>query len=413
MNTLLKNVLHDSRQCDILIEGNKFKTIAAANTIAAADAKVVDCTGLAVLPPFYNAHTHAAMTLLRGYADDMPLFKWLSEYIWPAEGKLTAEDIYVGARLAILEMIRSGTVFFADMYWHREQTAHAANEMGIRANIGATIAENLDTPAHIDEHFKALKERLLVTNLVQVSVMPHAIYTCGDAMYKRCAEFAKSEGLILHTHLAETEGEVKDCLARSGKTPVKLLADLGVLGPNFVAAHCVHLTDEDVALLAESGSSIVHNPCSNLKLASGIFPMEKLLKAGAHVALGTDGASSNNNLDMHEEVKYAALLAKRENPENLPAGEALKIATRNGALAYGIDAGEIAEGRLADCLLVDMNNERLIPNYHLVSNWVYSADSRSIKHVMCNGKFIMENGYVPGQEDILEQAKFTAKKFMN
>lgn len=413
MNILLKNVLHNSKQCDILVEGNKFKTIAAANTIASVDAKVVDCSGLAILPPFYNAHCHAAMTLLRGFADDMPLFKWLSEYIWPTEAKLDDELIYAGSRLAILEMIKSGTVFFSDMYWRREQTIRAANEMGIRATIGVTFAENLDSPEHIEENFEFLKNhKKYESDLVKVAAMPHAIYTCGGKLYERAAAVAREENLILHTHLSETLQEVNDCVKANGKSPVAYLADLGVLGKNFVAAHCVHIDENDMRLLAESGSTAVHNPISNLKLASGVFPMASAIKSGMKIAIGTDGASSNNNLDMHEEMKIAAVLAKVNDPEVLPAEMALQMATRNAALAYGLDAGEIAEGRLADCLLIDMNNERLVPNYHLISNWVYSADSRCIRHVMCNGKFVMENGVVPHEQEIVEDAGRVVKKLL-
>ncbi len=413
MNTLLKNILHNSKQCDILVEGNKFKTIAAANTIASVDAKVVDCSGLAILPPFYNAHCHAAMTLLRGFADDMPLFKWLSEYIWPTEAKLDDELIYAGSRLAILEMIKSGTVFFSDMYWRRTNTIRAAKEMGVRATVGVTIAENLDSLTHVEENFEFLKNhKEYESDLVKIAAMPHAIYTCGAKLYERCAQVAQDEGLVLHTHLAETAQEVSDCYAKYGKSPVALMADVGALGKNFVAAHCVHIDENDMRLLAESGSTAVHNPMSNLKLASGIFPMAGAIKSGMKIALGTDGASSNNNLDMHEEMKIAAVLAKVNDPEVLPAEMALQMATRNAALAYGFDAGEIAEGRLADCLLIDMNNERLVPNYHLISNWVYSADSRCIRHVMCNGKFVMENGRVEGEEDILAHANSVVKRLV-
>lgn len=415
-NSLLLNVLHERELVDIAISSGRFQKIVKAGSLNVEEFdssfKVVDATGLSILPPFYNAHTHAAMTLLRGFADDMPLFRWLSEYIWPLEKKLTAEDVYAGSRLAMLEMIRSGTVFFADMYWHREETIRAAEEMGVRAAIGVTFAENLPH-APFEEYFAFLKNRTFESDLIQLSVMPHSIYTVGDALFEKCASFAREEGFILHTHLSETAEEVKTCLERTGKMPVEHLYDLGVLGENFVAAHGVHVSEKEMELLAASNSTVVHNPASNLKLSSGLFKMQEMLSRNVRIALGTDGASSNNNLDMHEAMKFAALLAKRENPEILPAEEAFKMASRNGALAYGLDAGVIQEGALADALLVDLNNERLVPNYNLISNWVYAADSRSIVSVICNGNFIMENRKIDGEEEIIESAKETAKRLLN
>lgn len=416
MNSLLlRNVSLKNKQVDIWISGNTFSKIVPAGGFEKLNlpenTKVVLGAGLAIIPPFYNAHTHAAMTLLRGYADDMPLFRWLSEYIWPLEKKLTAIDVYAGSRLAILEMIRSGTVFFSDMYWFREETIRAAEEMGVRAAIGVTFAENLPH-GPFEEYFAFLKNRSMESSRVQLAVMPHSIYTVGDALFEKCADFAREEGFVLHTHLSETQEEVETCLKRTGKRPVEHLHHLGVLGNNFVAAHAVHVTEKEMELLRETGSTVVHNPESNLKLSSGLFEMEKMLKANVRIALGTDGASSNNNLDMHEAMKFAALLAKRENPEVLPSAIALEMATRNGALAYGLDAGEIREGALADALLIDLNNERLIPNYNLESNWVYSADSRSIVSVLCDGKFLMENRKIPKEEEIILEAKEAASRLL-
>jgi 5-methylthioadenosine/S-adenosylhomocysteine deaminase len=284
--------------------------------------------------------------------------------------------------------------------------------MGVRAAIGVTFAENLPH-APFEEYFAFLKNRTFESDLIQLSVMPHSIYTVGDALFEKCTSFAKEEGFILHTHLSETEEEVKNCFKRTGKMPVEHLYDLGVLGENFVAAHGVHVSEKEMELLASSESTVVHNPASNLKLSSGLFKMQEMLSRNVRIALGTDGASSNNNLDMHEAMKFASLLAKRENPEILPAEEAFKMASRNGALAYGLDAGVIQEGALADALLVDLNNERLVPNYNLISNWVYSADSRSIVSVICNGRFIMENRKIDGEEEIIESAKKTAQRLLN
>lgn len=410
-NILLKSVLFKGGKRDILIKGNEFAKIGEG--LSADDypnAEVVDCENFAIVPAFYNGHCHAAMTLLRGYADDMPLMKWLQEYIWPFEAKMQPRDIEIGTRLAILEMIKSGTVFFSDMYWHREQTIKVVEEMGIRATIGVTIAENIDTPERIEENFRFLSgghgsER------VKIAPMPHAIYTVGEKLFRRCAEAARSEGMILHTHLSETQTEVADCQKNYGCTPVELLDRWGVLGSNFVGAHCVHLSDNDMALMAKSGSTAILNLCSNLKLGSGIPQITKMMESGMRLGLGTDGASSNNNLDMHEEMKLASLLAKADGrAEALTADEAVSMATANVAQAYGFKAGVIAEGYLADALLVDLKNERLVPNHNFISNWVYAADSSSVDSVICNGRFVMRGRHIDGEEEIMLEAEKCAKR---
>lgn len=409
--TILKSVSHQGNLCDILISNKRFAKIGGLTARDFEKAKVVDCTGLAILPPFYNGHCHAAMTLLRGYADDMPLQEWLQNHIWPFEGKMKPKDIEIGSRLAILEMIKSGTVFFADMYWHREQTMKVVKEMGIRATIGVTFAEGLVSEEAIESNFKFVREHKFESDRVSLAVMPHSPYMVGEKLFRRCAMVAREEEMILHTHLAETKKEVLDCKKKYGCTPVELMDRYGVLGGNFVAAHCVHMNQEDMAMMAESTSAAILNPCSNLKLCSGIPKIPKMLESGMLVGIGTDGASSNNNLDMHEEMKLTSLLTKvSSSAEKLPAEEVLKMATSNVAIAYGIPAGVIAEGFLADGLLVDLKNERLNPCHHLVSNWVYSADSSSIHSVVCNGEFVMENHRVDGEEDIVREAELCAKR---
>lgn len=409
---VLKSVFFNGGVRDILISGKKFAKVEHPLTAADYDkAEIVDCAGLAILPPFYNGHCHAAMTLLRGFADDMPLQEWLTKHIWPFEAKLTAKDIRVGSRLAILEMIKSGTVFFSDMYWHREETARAVKEMGIRAAIGVTVADALQSPEMTEASFAFLKEHRLESDRISLAVMPHSIYTVSDKTFKRCVKVAKEENLILHTHLSETAKEVRDCKKLHHCSPVELMDAFGALGGNFVAAHCVHLNDSDMILMAESSSAAILNLCSNLKLCSGIPKLPKMLASGMLVGLGTDGASSNNNLDMHEEMKFASLLTKvSSSAENLPAPDALKMASSNVAIAYGVAAGAIAEGLLADALLVDLKNERMTPNHNLISNWVYSADSSAIRHVICNGKFVMKNRHVDGEEEIVSEAELVAKR---
>ncbi len=385
---LLKNVLHDGRTRNILIEGKRFKDLDAPAEVA--ETQVVDASGMAILPALYNTHTHAAMTLLRGYADDMPLQAWLQDYIWPFEDKLTPEDVMHGSEIAIREMVQSGTVFFNDMYFDIEETIDVVNRTGMRAAIGITVMEN-----HSKTVTEGKKEFIRewqdpTGGRIRLVMAPHAIYTVGERKLRDCAAFAREHGMLLHIHLSETVKEVEDCLLEHGTTPVRYLDRIGFLGPDVIAAHCVHVDDEEAAILAERGVTISHNPCSNMKLGSGVFPYRRMMQAGCRVTLGTDGASSGNNLDLREAMKFAALLAKAGgDPELLPAEEVFRWATRSGAEAFGIDAGAIAEGKLADCLLIDLSDIRMQPCHHLVSNFVYSADSRCISHVLCDGRIIL------------------------
>ncbi len=386
---LIRHTRFGDKTTDILVVDGRFASLSAPAGTEADE--TIDATGTAILPPFYNTHTHAAMSLLRGYADDMPLQRWLNEYIWPYENKMTAADIREGSRLAIREMIQTGTVFFSDMYFEIGETIAVAKEFGIRAAIGVTFVES-HSKSQQEEKLDMLRHWGDPTNgLITLTVAPHAIYTVGSDLLVKCAEVARSIGMKLHIHLSETRKEVEDCLREHGTTPVRYLDSLGFLGPDVIAAHVVHVDEEEAAILASRGVTIAHCPCSNLKLASGIFPYRLLHDAGCRITLGTDGDSSNNNLDMREEMKFAALLAKASSgdPEVMPADEALAMATRNGAAAFGIDAGVIQEGKLADALLVRLDDVRMQPCHNLVSNWVYAAGSSCIDTVICNGKILM------------------------
>ena len=388
---LIKDVLLDGRIVDVLIADGRFRNLQAPPGTVAD--KTVAARGLAMLPPFYNTHTHAAMSLLRGYADDMPLQKWLNEYIWPFENKMTRSDIREGSRLAVREMIRTGTVFFSDMYFDIEETIDVVREYGMRAAIGVTFVE-AHSKSQQAEKLELLRSWSDPTGgLITLTVAPHAIYTVGPELLVRCADTARSLGLKLHIHLSETRTEVDDCIREHGTTPVRYLDRLGVLGPDVIAAHVVHVDKEEAAILAERGVTVSNCPCSNMKLASGIFPYKMLKDAGCRITLGTDGDSSNNNLDMREEMKFASLLAKVSSgdPEILPAAEAVDMATRQGAEAFGIDAGVIAEGKLADAILVDLSDVRMQPCHNLLSNWVYAAGSSCVDTVICNGKVLMEH----------------------
>ncbi|MBQ0043483.1 MAG: amidohydrolase [Bacteroidales bacterium] len=403
---LIRNVLHEGQPSDILIKGNRFSSISPAGSGMSAET-VIDASGMAILPPFYNTHGHAAMTLLRGYADDMELFKWLSEYIWPYEDKLTPEDIYNGSRLAILEMIKSGTVFFSDMYFEIDETARAVDEMGVRAALGVTFMSN-HSKALRDEkvaYMKSWKDR--TNGRIQLTAAPHAIYTADAGQLMLAANTARELGMKIHIHVSETATEVQNSIKEFGDTPVRYLEKLGFLGPDVIAAHVVHVDDEEIEILKKRGVTISHCPCSNMKLSSGAFRADAMVKAGAKVTLGTDGCSSNNNLDMREEMKFASFLAKvtTGDPEVLPAQQVFEWATRNGAEAFGIDAGVIEVGKLADAILVRLDDPKMTPNHNLISNWVYAADTSCIDTVICDGRIIMQGRHVPGEEEILAAVK--------
>ena len=388
---LIKNVLLFGKKKNVLIKGNRFSSISAPAFATAS--KVIDGSGMAILPPFYNTHTHAAMTLLRGFADDMQLHQWLHQYIWPFEEKLTASLIRKGSRIAVREMIKSGTVFFSDMYFDIEETIDIVRKYGMRAAIGVTFVES-HSKSQQAEKLEMLKHWVDPSGgRITLTVAPHAIYTVGPDLLQQCSRTARDLGLKLHIHVAETRTEVDDCLRDHGTTPVRYLDKLGVLGPEVIAAHAVHIDEEEADILAARGVTIAHCPCSNQKLASGTFPYKMVRKAGCRITLGTDGASSNNNLDMREEMKFAALIAKGASgdPQTMPAAEAMEIATRNGAEAFGIDAGVIAKGKLADAILIRLDDESMKPLHHLVSNWVYAANSSIIDTVICDGRILMQH----------------------
>ena len=386
---LIKNILLDGQPRNVLIEGKRFKSLSAA--AGAVAQTVIDGTGKALLPGLYNMHTHAAMTLMRGYGDDTPLERWLEDYIWPYEAQLSSEDFRRGYDLANREMAETGTVFFNDMYFSLEEAIDVVAKSGLRAALGLVV---LDGHTHsigpeVLDFLKTWKDP--TGGRIRFTLAPHSIYTVSGAKLVRIARAARENGLPIHMHLAETRTEVSNCIRDHGMRPVAYLDSLGLLGPDIILAHCVHVNEEEADILAERQVTIVHCPCSNMKLGSGIFPYEHLIKAGCRITLGTDGASSSNNLDLREAMKFAALLSKvSASPDLLSASAVLEWATVRAAEAFGIDGGVIAEGKLADGILVDLNNVKMQPCYNLVSNFVYSADSSCIAGVLCDGKLIYQ-----------------------
>jgi 5-methylthioadenosine/S-adenosylhomocysteine deaminase len=414
MSILIKQVQHEEQTVDVLIDGSRIKMI--GNCSGQTAETVLDGRNKAILPTFHNAHTHAAMAYMRSYADDLELFTWLNDHVWPLESKVTEADVYDGARLACLEMIKSGATFFNDMYWFWHGTARAVDEMGLRAALSAVFID-FDDPAkakaQMEQNEQLFAERTRYSDRVIFQLGPHAIYTVSEKSLRWCKEFADKHSLMIHIHLSETQKEVADCVTKHGLRPAEYLDSIGFLGPNVAAAHCIWLEKSEMDLLAERGVKALHCPSSNMKLASGKFRFTDAVNAGIQVAIGTDGSASNNCLDMGSEIKMAALLEKHftGNTTVLNAQTAWHAGTRACAEFYGLNSGIIAEGALADCMLVDLNNERLVPGHHLVADMVYSADSSCIDTVICNGKILMQNRHVPGEEEIIAKGREFKLKF--
>ena len=361
-------------------------------------AKIIDGKNHLATPGFVNAHTHTAMTLTRSYADDMALMEWLNDKVWPIEAKLNEEDIYWGAMLAMVEMVRSGTTTFADMYGpYMHRVAEATIDAGIRGVLSrGIIGVAPDGEKKLEENVELYKDYNGANNgLITVMFGSHALYTCPPEFLKKVAAQAQKLGAGIHIHMHETKTEVEDSLKQYGKRPFAWVAETGLFdGGQTLAAHCVHLDDQDIAIMKKYKISAAHNPGSNMKLASGVAPVPRLLKEGIVTALGTDGASSNNNLDMLEEVNLAAMLHKvnEYDPLAIPAFEALKMGTEYGAKAVGIDKlGRLEAGCKADITLWNMNSPAWFPRNNLVSLLVYAANAGSVDTVICGGKVIMEN----------------------
>ena len=374
---------------------------------------MIDAQGLHAFPSFRNAHTHVAMVLFRGYGDDMPLMHWLRTRIWPAEAQLTDDDVYAGARLGILEMIRGGTTFFNEMYWHRPALVRAAEELGVRAMIGQTII-NAGGDELLNQQKRAL-ERLAAedpvskSGRVRLCAAPHSIYTVTPEELRWVGEIAERYDLLVHIHLSETQEEVDNCLRDHGCRPAVLLERSGLMSSRLIAAHGQFLDQDELAILGAAGASLVTNPAANLKLATGgIFPYAGARDAGVRVCLGTDGAASNNTLSMIEAMKLAALLQKHreQNATVLPAAEALAMATTTPAEVFGEGSGRIEAGAPADLILVDFSGPATQPLHDPVSQLVYAANTSCVHTTICDGQVLMHGGVVEicDEREVVEQA---------
>ena len=413
---LLKNIVTEGVESDILIDGNKIAGIFPAGSCMqeaamSADCETVDCKGKTAVPGFVNMHTHAGMAMMRGIGEDIAFHEWLDS-IWRVESKIDENYVYHATKVACLEMIKTGTTTFNDHYWHMTAAHKAAMEMGLRPVLAYVICDRNDPEESERQKKQCLEmyeEAMSWGDHSIFAIAIHAIYSVREEMIVWAAEFARERGLKVHIHVSETQKEIEDCMAQhGGMSPVEYLDSLGVLGPDLIAAHTLWLSENDIRILGERGVTCVHNVNSNLKLASGYrFLYNELRDAGANICLGTDGCASSNNLDMLETMKTSAMIQKawRKDPSAMPLDEILNMATANAGKALGVNIGKIEVGALADILIVDTDNYNFLSPGSFEANLVYSAHSDCIDSVICNGRFIMQGRVVPGEKDILAEAR--------
>jgi len=383
-------------EADLGVQGNRIVFIGDIPADFRAVTEI-DGTGKVVLPGLINSHSHIAMSLMRHYADDLPFWTWLNDRIMPLEHKLTGSDIYAGSMLSIAEMIRSGITAFADMYFFVDDIAQAVSETGIRANLSRGLVFNsLEDISKIDESLEIFRKWNNSNNeRIKIDLGPHAPYTCGPEYLKKVSKIAGELDAGIHIHISESRREVEEIYSLYKKSPVEYVRDCGIFENRTYAAHCVKVTDDDIAILAKNNVSVMNNPGSNLKFGNGFAPISKMLNAGINVSLGTDGPASNNNLNMFEEMNLTALVNKAadHSPTSVPAYTALKMATINGAKALGIDneIGSIKIGKKADIIIIDMEKPHFYPKLDIVSSLIYSAQASDVSSVICDGRLLMRD----------------------
>lgn len=404
-----------------VISGDRLFKVNVPKVDVSENYETIDCTGCLIMPGLVNGHNHAAMSLLRGLADDLPLDRWLRDFIFPAETKYASPNfVLLGTMLSTVEMAMSGTTTLADGYFHMESAAEAVKKVGLRAVVAQGI---LDVPTPDAPAVGTWKERakcFLVSCIRDPLITPalfcHSPYLCGPDTFVQAADLAKRNGVLLFAHVAETEWEVSEMKARYGRRPIEHLDSVGILGRNFVAIHAVHPSEQELEILTRTGTSVVHCPESNMKLASGAAPVTELRSRGICVGLGTDGPASNNNLDMFEEMRSASLMAKLadKNPQALDARSVLRMATLDGARALGMDdrIGSLVPGKLADLIVIDMDRPHLTPCYDLVSHLVYAARGSDVREVIVNGECVVHGGSVVTVDEIalMEQVRELSAK---
>ncbi|MFC3959038.1 amidohydrolase [Halovivax cerinus] len=359
---------------------------------------VLDATDALVTPGFVNGHCHVAMTLLRGYADDKPLDAWLSEDIWPAEAELTPEAIEAGAELGLLEMVRAGITGFADMYFEMDRVADAVDRAGVRARLGHGVIsvgkdhedarEDAETGLEFARAFDGAAD-----GRVRTAFMPHSLTTVSEAIYEEFVPKARDAGVPIHLHANETNDEVTPIVEEHGVRPLEYARELGLLEPGDFLAHGVHVDETEISLLAETGAGVIHCPASNMKLASGMAPVQALLDAGVTVGLGTDGAASNNDLSLLDEARDAAMIGKlaADDAAAVAAADVVEMATAGSAEAIGLPAGRLETGAPADLAVIDLSGPHLTPHHDLVSHLAYAAAASDVRHTVCDGRVLMRD----------------------
>ncbi|WP_336362205.1 amidohydrolase [Halalkalicoccus salilacus] len=386
-------------RADVLVDREAGEIIGVGDSeeLPAGDDRLDAADGF-VIPGLVNAHGHAAMTLLRGYADDKPLETWLREDVWPIEGALAPEDVHAGAELGILEMIRSGTTAFADMYFHVPEVAAAVEESGMRARLGhgvVTVGKDEQAAREDVEESLAVAAEFdgAADGRIETAVMPHSLTTVSRDHLAALVEGARETGVPLHYHANETRAEVDPIVEEEEKRPLEYALDLGMLEAEDFLAHGVHLDDREIELLAETGASVIHCPASNMKLASGMAPVQELLEAGVTVGIGTDGAASNNDLDAFDELRDAAMLGKlaADDASAVPAESTVEMATAGSAEALGITSGRIEAGANADLAVIDLESAHLTPAHDLVSHLAYAVRGSDVRHTVCDGRVLMRD----------------------
>jgi len=395
-------VLHPDlsvREGDVLVDDESGEILAVGD-IEAGD-ETLDAAGCLVMPGLVNAHCHAAMTLLRGYADDKPLDAWLREDVWPVEAELTDADIRAGTELALVELLKTGTTAFADMYFSMDQVAEAVADAGLRARLGhGVVGVGKDEDAARADHEESLAFAReydgYADGRIRTMYSPHSLTTVDEALLREYVPEARESGVPLHFHANETRDEVDPIVAERGERPLEYADDVGMLSGGDFIAHGVHSDERETELLAERGTAVVHCPASNMKLASGAAPIPAYREAGVTVALGTDGAASNNDLDLFDEMRDAAMLGKHaaEDASAVPAGAVVEMATAGGADALGFDAGRIAVGKKADLAVVDFEAAHLTPTHDAVSNLAYATRGSDVRHTVCDGEVLVRDGEV-------------------
>ncbi|WP_306054537.1 amidohydrolase [Natronococcus wangiae] len=383
---------------DVLIDQERGEILELGDDLAADADETLDASDSLVTPGFVNGHCHVAMTLLRGYADDKPLDAWLQEDIWPAEAELTPDDVRVGAELGLLEMIESGTTAFADMYFHVPEIADAVDRAGLRARLGhgiVTVAKD-DAVAREDARTSldvAAEYDGAADGRISTAFMPHSLTTVGGEYLEEFVPKAREAGVPIHYHANETRDEVTPIVDEHGVRPLAYAAERGMLEPQDFVAHGVHVDESEIGLLAEAGTGVIHCPASNMKLASGMAPVQRMLEEGVTVGLGTDGVASNNDLSMLDEARDAAMLGKlaTEDASAVPAEAVVEMMTGGSADAIGLDAGRLEEGAPADLAVLDLEQPHLTPAHDLVSHLAYAAAAADVRHTICDGRVLMRD----------------------